>query len=360
MLIAPMLSACSKPLAKMTSAELLDLGEKYLLEMNYEEAIPCFDRLIEVEPRNTRGYTGLAEAYVALGNEDGAIVILRQGMQHLLNNTEISTMLDELVQSNFAQGLTPELTPTPRITPTQTPESQEVSATLPDNYLDSYYEIVAKLIKKTGVKQDDINALGGVTLAMLMDFDDNGAKELICSYCEQDTDWPPIIEVYGHDGTNPVLITRMELGEASNQTDLQGYLYVTVVNGIKYIMCELPKNYENRQHENNCVLTVKGLAAESITFSASQSSSFPEIDDWYETDPLDRVDLFFINGIPADKDKYLSEYLIYNDIEAISFDICWGDPPHMVLPYALYADLSKYGCELIDLQQVRNTYLTID
>jgi len=188
---------------------------------------------------------------------------------------------------------------------------------VPDDYIDAYYQIVASLVKKTGIKPDDLNAPGGVTLAMLIDFDDNGILELVCSYCEPDTDWPPIIEIYGHDGSNPVLLTKMELGEKPDQTDVDGYLYAAIINGVKYIMFELPKDYESGQQEHNCVLTVKGRAVKSLVFSASQSSPSPEIDNWYETAPLDRADLFYINGKEVKKEKYVSEYTAYNSAKKI-------------------------------------------
>lgn len=72
-------TACSKSLEKMSASELLDLGEKYLLEMNYDKAEVCFERLIKVEPRNPRGYTGLAETYIAQGETDMAIDVLQDG-----------------------------------------------------------------------------------------------------------------------------------------------------------------------------------------------------------------------------------------------------------------------------------------
>jgi len=236
------------------------------------------------------------------------------------------------------------------------PMSPRKVTDVPDDYINSYYQIVASLVKKTGIKQDDLNALGGVTLAMLIDFDDNGILELVCSYCEPDTDWPPIIEVYGHDGSDPVLISKMELGEQPDQTDVDGYLYAAVINGVKYIMFELPKDYNSGQQENNCVLTVKGLTVQSLAFSASRSSASPEIDNWYETAPLDRADLFYINGKEVKKEKYVSEYTVYNSAKKIAFDVCWGGAPHEENPYAESADPSKYGCQLIDLHQVNDAH----
>ena len=66
LLIVTMFSACGRPEgSSLTAADYLDLGEKYLLEMNYEQALVQFLKAIEIEPMNPRGYTGAAEASLA-------------------------------------------------------------------------------------------------------------------------------------------------------------------------------------------------------------------------------------------------------------------------------------------------------
>nr|WP_288827911.1 tetratricopeptide repeat protein [uncultured Clostridium sp.] len=82
------LVSCAKPIEKMSATELIDLGEKYLLEMNYEKAVVCFDQLIKVESRNPRGYTGLAKTYIAQGDIDKAIAVLQDGLGQLPDNHE--------------------------------------------------------------------------------------------------------------------------------------------------------------------------------------------------------------------------------------------------------------------------------
>ena len=100
-----------QPQQPLTAAELLDLGEKYLLELNYEQALVQFLAVIEIEPMNPRGYTGAAEAYLGLGREDDAITILNRGLQVLPNNIEISAMLNELQPQEVLN--IPELDPEP-------------------------------------------------------------------------------------------------------------------------------------------------------------------------------------------------------------------------------------------------------
>ena len=91
-----LLFSCSKPEQPLSAADLLDLGEKYLLELDYEQAIVQFLRVIEVEPMNPRGYIGAAEAYIGLGESENAIAVLEQGLLQIPGNIEITMMLDEL------------------------------------------------------------------------------------------------------------------------------------------------------------------------------------------------------------------------------------------------------------------------
>ena len=64
----------------MTAADMLSLGERYLLEMQFEQALVQFLAVIEIEPNNVRAYLGAAEAFFGLGQIENAANILRQGL----------------------------------------------------------------------------------------------------------------------------------------------------------------------------------------------------------------------------------------------------------------------------------------
>lgn len=77
------------------AAEQLDLGQQYLLDMEYEEAVAAFEIAIELEPKNTEAYLGMAEAYLAMGEPQKAIKILKKGYRET-EDEELKELLDEL------------------------------------------------------------------------------------------------------------------------------------------------------------------------------------------------------------------------------------------------------------------------
>ena len=73
------MSACSKPETTTNAVEMLSLGEKYLLDLNYEQALVQFLQVIEIEPMNPRGYIAAADAYIGLGDYENAAKIIAKG-----------------------------------------------------------------------------------------------------------------------------------------------------------------------------------------------------------------------------------------------------------------------------------------
>lgn len=58
----------------------LNLGDKYLSEARYEEAIVEYEKVIAIDPRQVPAYVGMAEAYEGLGNTEKAVEIYEQGI----------------------------------------------------------------------------------------------------------------------------------------------------------------------------------------------------------------------------------------------------------------------------------------
>ena len=74
-LVAVLLTSCGSKAA--TSTDKIELGQKYLTELNYTEAIASFTEAIKLDPNNIQAYMGRAEAYVALGEYDKALADYR-------------------------------------------------------------------------------------------------------------------------------------------------------------------------------------------------------------------------------------------------------------------------------------------
>lgn len=84
-------------------ADMLQLADRYLTEMNYEQAVIEFQRVIEIEPNMVEAYLGLAEAYVALGEKDKAVQVLREGCE-ATGDLEIQDMLDRISGGSAAES----------------------------------------------------------------------------------------------------------------------------------------------------------------------------------------------------------------------------------------------------------------
>lgn len=69
-------------------ARQLELGKKYFLEQNYEQAIIAFQNVIEIDPNNVEAYNSLVDIYLAQGNYEDARTLLNQGVE-ITQNEEL-------------------------------------------------------------------------------------------------------------------------------------------------------------------------------------------------------------------------------------------------------------------------------
>jgi len=71
LLAVMLLTACASGASK--AADKIELGQKYLTELNYTEAAASFTEAIRLDPDNIQAYMGRAEAYLALGEYEKAL-----------------------------------------------------------------------------------------------------------------------------------------------------------------------------------------------------------------------------------------------------------------------------------------------
>ena len=75
----------------------LELGNRYLEEMNYEQAKVVFEELITIDPSNVEAYLGAVKAYVGLEDYEGAVAVLQEGYDQT-GSEEIKAQLEEYEQ----------------------------------------------------------------------------------------------------------------------------------------------------------------------------------------------------------------------------------------------------------------------
>ena len=111
LLAAMLLTSCASA-GKSTTVSQLQLGQKYLSEMNYSEAIAAFTEAIRLDPNDIQAYLGRAQAYEALekyeeARDDYTAVIEKAGempytqAQAYVGRAEINETLDEPVSAEL-------------------------------------------------------------------------------------------------------------------------------------------------------------------------------------------------------------------------------------------------------------------
>jgi tetratricopeptide (TPR) repeat protein len=149
-------------------ARLLSLGEKYLSELDYEQALVQFLKIIEIEPMNERAYLDAAESYIGLGQTDEAIAILEQGIE-ATGSEEMHTLLLELTESEE---------PTEPMEESQPEDEPEPSIPVSEDYMPAD---IAALFEQAAAafQQEDYDAVTQIAYnAVLVEFlrNNRGAK----------------------------------------------------------------------------------------------------------------------------------------------------------------------------------------
>ena len=73
----------------------LQLGQKYLEEMDYEQAVVAFNEAIKIDPANEEAYHGLAEAYFRLGEYGNSLECLDVLLEWNGENERVLSALDD-------------------------------------------------------------------------------------------------------------------------------------------------------------------------------------------------------------------------------------------------------------------------
>ena len=82
-----LLVGCGKNMGQQI-AEQLELGNKYLTEANYEQAIVAFNKVIELDPKIFEAYEKAAEVYIKQNNSEQAFSYVERAFDVIASLTE--------------------------------------------------------------------------------------------------------------------------------------------------------------------------------------------------------------------------------------------------------------------------------
>ena len=99
-------AACSKS-TEQQIAEQIELGDQYLLEENYEQAIVAFQKMIELDPKQAEAYARLADVYILQEDYEQALSVLQEGAGKTENEEIIQSKIlevEERIQQHNAEA----------------------------------------------------------------------------------------------------------------------------------------------------------------------------------------------------------------------------------------------------------------
>ena len=78
----------------------LSLGERYLSELKYDEAVLAFEEALKIEPRTEAAYIGLANAYIGKEDYESALAAVERGIE-AVGETEAFMALKEDIEEQL-------------------------------------------------------------------------------------------------------------------------------------------------------------------------------------------------------------------------------------------------------------------
>lgn len=112
--------------------ELLNLGNKYLEDMDYESAVLVFDQAISIDPKCEEAYLGKAQAQYALGQYEDAIATLQEGIAKVDDSSRLEEFLQQILEMEMSEETMEETVS----------ESVEIKNAVEKELLLNYMEIV--------------------------------------------------------------------------------------------------------------------------------------------------------------------------------------------------------------------------
>ena len=199
--------------------DYLQLGQKYLEEMKYEDAILVFQDAVRLDPKRAEAYTELAELYLKNGQYDEAEEVLRYAEKHVAGNAQDTIASEQKIVSesktqegqkkadrekknrypSSAPGSVPATetaTPTPQATPTPLPTATQRPTATPEpakeKTLEPWQTAYIRYIEE--VAEPNYRSDGHPCYYELIDLDQDGTPELLHQYVGY------VMSLYAYDG----------------------------------------------------------------------------------------------------------------------------------------------------------------
>ncbi len=74
----------------------LSLGDKYLAETNYEDAILAFSLVLEIDPQSEEAYIGLVNSYIGFGDYEKALETVNRGIKVIGEKDELLVLMSDI------------------------------------------------------------------------------------------------------------------------------------------------------------------------------------------------------------------------------------------------------------------------
>ena len=78
----------------------INLGYKYLEEMEYEQALVVFNEILKIEPRNAEGYLGMLEVYISMSDFETALKYAEEGYE-MTGDERLKEKVDMIKSGNI-------------------------------------------------------------------------------------------------------------------------------------------------------------------------------------------------------------------------------------------------------------------
>ncbi len=227
----------------------MELGQKYLEELDYKQAVIAFENVIAIDAKNVEAYLGLAETYMGMKNAEKAEEVLEQGAEST-GDARIIEVLERLKDMKEAERQSDSEAKDNLDSEQDISRVNELTETDAVTAMyQQYYDKLVELRNQYGICEDiteDVEDdpwmennryLKGLCFAKMIDFNVDGMEEMLLAYrTGADPEYLAtqnyVVEVWAWQGTS---IQKVYAGEPIGDVDHGIDIYVNLYEGNYYL-----------------------------------------------------------------------------------------------------------------------------